>query len=193
MNPWCFGKVILYFTSASRKRNIRPLLVDCLFMVICHIWGRQSHFDAFKLFIFSKFWELGVKRKETSRLIYSKTNFLKNNQIITASLHLDIQYVFTMNKLSTNNGLSIYGVKFYKLYESDRLILHSFIYSVVCHTHTFQLSCFEWGTPVLRGCRRLPIWSQNLLFWGKHLQTFNFFKKFQYLSQVTSSFGVLTA
>ena len=54
--------------------------------------------------------------------------------------------------------------------------------------------------PVLNGrlpfwevVSRPPVWSRNLPFWAKHVQIFNFLKKFQYVSQVTSSFCVLTA
>ena len=41
--------------------------------------------------------------------------------------------------------------------------------------HTFQISRFERETPFWEVVFRPPVWSRNLLFWGKHLQIFNFF------------------
>ena len=102
---WWLSRIIYLLILCSW---IRPLLVDCLFMVISRIWTWQSFFTAFELIITQNFGKwIKSNKKDVFNLKTPKQslNFVKNNEIITASCIQKFSTWVTMNKLLTNNGL----------------------------------------------------------------------------------------
>ena len=62
VRPIASEKRQLYKTIAEKTNGIRPLFVDCLFVVIRRILVRKLRFAAFELIITSKFWKMNKKQ-----------------------------------------------------------------------------------------------------------------------------------